>query len=121
MRPSHQRSSKSVRSVSAVSTSSAENGSSIKQHFRIDDKPPCEADALAHAAGQLLGIGGFEPIKADKVDGLQGALAPLLLRQALRFEAQLHILEHRKPWKKREGLEDHGDAVGGSYDRAGRR
>ncbi len=33
------------------------------------------------------------------------------------FEAQLHILKDRQPWKKRESLENHGDAIGGSYDR----
>ena len=89
-----------------------------KQHFRMDDKPPCEADALAHTARQLFGIGGFESIEAYEVYGLQGALAALLLRQALRFEAQFDILEHRKPRKKREGLKDHGDAVRRPDDRA---
>ncbi len=84
----------------------------------MDDKPAREADALAHTAGKLFGIGGFESIKADEVYGLQGALAALLMRQALRFEAQFDIFEHRKPWKKREGLKDHGDAVRRPDDRA---
>ena len=52
IRPSVHRSSRSVRSVSAVNTSSAENGSSISSSV---DPPPTRAQAyaLAHAAGKL--------------------------------------------------------------------
>ena len=97
-----------MRSVSAVRTSNAENGSSISSNFGIDHKRPCEAHALPHAAGQFLRIGGFEPVEADEVDGGKRAFAPFLRENALRFEPKFHILKHRKPGKKREALENHG-------------
>jgi hypothetical protein len=73
-----------VRSVSAVSTSSAENGSSIS---RI-----------------------FVAVEADQVDGGERALADLGLRQAECFETELHVLQHRQPGKQGKALEHHGDA-----------
>ena len=39
-----------------------------------------------------------------------------LLRQVQRFQAQLHILQHRQPGKQREALEHHGDALGRAFD-----
>ena len=82
-----------------------------QQHVGIDDERAGEADALAHAARQFLGIGGFEPVEADQVDGRNGALAPLGARHALRLEPELDIAEHGEPGKQREGLEHHGDAL----------
>ena len=87
--PSPHRSRKSVRSVSAVSTSSAENGSSISRMLGCDDQRAGEADALAHAARQFARIGGFETVEADQIDGRQRALADLGLGQAERFQAEL--------------------------------
>ena len=43
----------------------------------MNDQRAREADPLAHAAGQLARIGGFEPVEADQVDGRQRALADL--------------------------------------------
>ena len=37
----------------------------------LDHQRPGEADALAHAAGQLLGVGGLVAVEADDVDGAQ--------------------------------------------------
>ena len=111
MRPSTQRSSKSVRSVSAVSTSSAEKGSSIKQDRRVDDERAGKADALAHAAGQFFRKGGFEAVEADDVDRLQRARPRFGLRHFLGAQAKFHIGENRKPGKQRRALEHHGDGI----------
>ena len=78
--PSIHRSRKSVRKVSAVSTSSAENGSSIEQNVRMHDQRAGKADALAHAARQLARKGRLVAVQADQVDGGQRTLADLAPR-----------------------------------------
>ena len=65
-----------------------------QQDFRLHDQRAGEADALAHAAGKLLGIGGFEAVEADDVDRLQRALARLVERDALRPRPDLDVVEH---------------------------
>ena len=37
----------------------------------MHDQCAREADALAHAAGELARVGGFEAVQADQVDGRQ--------------------------------------------------
>src|SRR6202034_1879044 len=85
--PSAHKSRKSVRSVSAVSTSSAENGSSMvrkircntrgqhikrrrrlvqEKNIRMHHERPGKAHALPHAACQLARVGGFEAVQADE-------------------------------------------------------
>ena len=76
-----------------------------------------QADALAHAAGQLLRIGAFETAQADQVDRLLGAFSALVARHAARLQTQLHILLHGQPGKQRETLEHHRHAFGGSHHR----
>ena len=68
-----QRRSSSVRRFCAVSTSRAENGSSISSASGSHHERPGEADTLAHPAGQLLGIGRFEAVEPDPVDDPQNA------------------------------------------------
>ena len=75
-----------------------------------------EADALAHAAGELARIRRLEAVEADEVDRLQRALADLRVRQPEGLEAELHVLEHREPGKEREALKHHGDAARGTRD-----
>ena len=45
-----------------------------QQDLGLHDEGAGKADALAHAAGKLLGIGGFEAVEADGVDRLQRSL-----------------------------------------------
>ena len=88
-----------------------------QQDLRLHDQRAGEADALAHAARKLLGIGGFEAVEADDVDRLQRALARFVERNALRPEPDLDVVEHGKPGEQREALEHHRDAFGGAVDR----
>ncbi len=74
----------------------------------LDHQRPGEADALAHAARQLLGVGGLVTVQADDVDGPQRALGPLGGGHPAGLQAQLHVLLHGEPRQQREGLEDHG-------------
>src|SRR5438105_5654635 len=71
-----------------------------------------EADPLAHATGQLLGIRAFIAIKTDEIDGRQRALLAHFGGDALRLQPDLHILEHGQPGEKGEALEYHRDLAG---------
>ena len=92
MRPSRHRSSRSVRSVSAVSTSSAEKASSISSSFGMHDQRARHADALAHAARQLLGIGALVAVEADQVDRRERQLCRSAGATPLRLQADLDVL-----------------------------
>src|SRR6185437_2479737 len=54
-------------------------------------------DALRHAARQLARISVREFFEADHAQIFQPALAPFLLGDALRLEAELDILQDRPP------------------------
>ena len=82
-----------------------------QQNVGIDDEGAGKADALPHAAGQLLRIGALEPVQADDVDRFDRAPPPLGGGDALRFQAQFDIAEHRQPRKQGKALEDHRDAA----------
>ena len=66
-----------------------------EEHLGLDDESARKADALAHAAGELLGIGGFETVESHGVEHLLAALAALggvnaagLQRALRRFQAR---------------------------------
>ena len=106
-----------MRRVSAVSTSSAENGSSISSKVGSLTMRPGKANPLAHAARKLARVGGLKAVEADQIDRRHRAAAHLVRRQPERVEAELHILEDGEPRIQREGLEHHGDALGGAGNR----
>ena len=88
-----------------------------QQQRRVDHQAACEANALAHAAGQFAGVGVFETIQADQVDGRQGALAGGLAFHLQGLQARFDVFQHGQPGKQGKGLEHHGHAFG----RAGQR
>ena len=55
-----------------------------EQRVGFDDERAGEADALAHAAGELLGVGGLEAVEADEVDRALGAVAAFGCAATLR-------------------------------------
>ena len=75
-----------------------------------------KADALPHAARQLLWIGRFEAVETDEVDGLQRTLPRFVGGHPQCLEANLNVFEHRQPGEQREALEHHGDAVGRAFE-----
>src|SRR5580704_312729 len=81
---------------------------------RMDDERTRKPHTLAHAAGELTWISRLEAVEPDQVDRLESTLAHLVLGDALRFEPELHVLEHREPREQRKTLEHHGDAGGGA-------
>ncbi len=82
-----------------------------QQDVGIDDEGAGKADALPHAARQLLGIGVFEAVEADQADRLDRAPAPLGGGDALRLETQLDIPKHGQPGKQRKALKHHRQAL----------
>src|SRR6185437_14392770 len=48
-----------------------------EEDLRLHNQRSREADALAHASGQLLRVGGLEAIEADSIEYLQAAPAPV--------------------------------------------
>ena len=80
-----------------------------EQGVGFDDERAGEADALAHAAGELFGVGGFEAVETDEVDGALGAVASFGGGHVAGFEAELDVLADGEPRQQRERLEDHRD------------
>src|SRR5580693_8877981 len=87
-----QSSSNSPRSVSAVSTSSADN-----------------ANALLHAARELFWISALETVESHGINDAERALVALDRKHAASFERSFHIFEDGQPGKKRKALEDDGN------------
>jgi hypothetical protein len=48
-----------------------------EEDFGLDHQGAGKAHALPHAAGELLGIGGFKAVEADRVEHLHAAFAAL--------------------------------------------
>ena len=83
-----------------------------QEKLGIDDERARKADALAHAARQLLRVGGFEAVEADQIDRRKRAAVRLALGHGHGAQAKLDVFEHRQPREQREALEHHGDALG---------
>src|SRR5271169_497787 len=115
-RRSIQRSRRTVRIVSAVSTSSAEKGSS-SQNGRLHDERAGKADALAHAARQFARVSRFEAVEADQIDRGKRPPAAFLVRHPQGFEPRFDILQYGQPRKESEGLKDHRDPFRRAVDR----
>ena len=82
----------------------------------MHDEGARQADPLAHAARQLLGIGGFESVKSDQVDRGERTRLALLGGNSLRLKPDFHVLQHGQPREQSEALKHHGDLRGRSID-----
>ena len=111
MRPSTQRSRRSVRRVSAVSTSSAEKGSSIKRIFGWTTSARAKPTRWRMPPESSFGKAEFETVEADEVDRFQRAPARFVLGDLFCPQAKLDIGEHGEPGKQRKALKHHGDAI----------
>ena len=80
-----------------------------EEDFGLDNEGAGEADALAHAAGELLGVGGLEAVEADGVEDLEGEAAALGGLDATGFEGGFDVFEDGEPREEGEALEDDGD------------
>ncbi len=87
-----------------------------EEHFGLDDEGAGKADALAHAAGELLGEGGLEAVEADGVEHAQGAFAAGVSGDAAGLEGGLDVFQNGEPGEEGEALEDDGDVDFGVGD-----
>ena len=79
-----------------------------QQHVGIDRQRPGQADALAHAARELVRIFVLEAGEADLGDVVAGDLLALGLRHAAQLEPEGDVAQHRRPGHQREILEHEG-------------
>ena len=70
-----------------------------------------EADALTHAAGELVRVFVFVAFETDGVDPVQRAFGADLLALAAHFQAVGDVIEHGFVRQQTEALEHHADLV----------
>jgi hypothetical protein len=89
-----------------------------QEDLGVDGERAGEADALAHAAGELMRIALLEAGEADRGDVAPGDLVALRLAHAAELEAEGDVADHGRPGHQREVLEDEGALGAGAGDRA---
>ena len=82
-----------------------------QQHGRPHDERAGDADALAHAAGELLGVGGGKLGEAGQGERRRDALAALGGAEAAVLQRQGDVGRHAAPGQQGEILEDVGEGV----------
>src|SRR5262249_3863362 len=112
------RSRRSPRKVSAVSTSSEENGSASSSMSGVTKRAPAKPTRFRKPPDTSLRKAGPKPPDPDQSIAATAAPPPPTprmpaARDAERLEAELDIAEHGQPREKRVGLKNHGDALGG--------
>ena len=70
------------------------------------DERARDADALLHAARELLRVRLLEALEADEIDGAVDALGGVRAADAAAVEADADVLGDRQPRVEREALED---------------
>src|SRR5580704_8781067 len=98
----------SPRRFSAVRTSSAENGSSIKRTSGSTARARANPTLCFMPPESLFRVCRFESSQADRVQRPQSPAVPLQVLDAAREQRNFHVFEHREPGKKREALEHDG-------------
>ena len=82
-----------------------------EQDRRLGGEGAGQADALLHAARQLMRVFLRPGRQIDEFELLADLLLALGLRHAGKFEAEADIFLHRAPRQQAELLEHHGDLV----------
>ena len=79
-----------------------------QQHVGVDRQRPGEADALAHAAGELVRVAVLEAGEADLAQMLARDLLALGPWHAAQLEAEGGVAQGGGPGQQREVLEHEG-------------
>ena len=87
-----------------------------EQHVGVDGERAGEADALAHAAGELVRVALLEAGEADLVDVVPGDVVALALRRAAQLEPEGDVADHGRPRHQGEILEHEGALRAGPGD-----
>ena len=106
----------------------------VEHHLRVGGERAGHADALLHAAGELVGELVLDLLQADQLQHRAGALEALPLAHPLDLETERDVVDHAAVREQAEVLEDHrhvlpaqvpqiglagaGDVVLGDPDRA---
>ncbi len=109
-------SSSSLRRFSAVSTSRAEKGSSMKSTSGSTTSARAKPTRCRMPPESSFGIGRFESVQADGVEHLHAALAALVRRHAAGLQGRFDVFKHGQPGKERKALEDDRDVDFGVGD-----
>ena len=88
-----------------------------QQQAGLGDERAGEADALAHATGELAGIGPLEAGEAHHLDVLRDLGAGVGVDAALHLQAEADVLLDGAPGHQRVVLEDDGAVGAGAGDR----
>src|SRR5690606_1058926 len=84
----------------------------VEQHdLRVHGEGAGQADALLHAAGELVGVGLGVPLQADEGEDLAGPLVARRLRRALDLQPVRDVVDHLAVRQQAEVLEDHAHVV----------
>ena len=94
-----------------MSGSSAEKGSSIKQHIRVGSQRAGKAHPLLHAARQLMGEFGTPCAKFHDVEDGGSLAHAFVLGHLTDFKRHGDIVQHGPVRHQREILEDHTDLL----------
>ena len=92
-----------------------------EQHPRVAGQRPRQPDALLHAAGELVGVGGLVAAQPHQLDDLGGLGAALLLAHAADLEAVGDVVDDLAVRQQPEVLEDHRDVVAAQVAQLGGR
>ena len=107
----------SCRSCAAVSTSSAENGSSMSRRSGSTTRARANPTRWRMPPESSFGNASSKPSSPMRSIARQCALAALRRLHATRVQTELDVLQHRQPRQQREALEDHGDVRVRAVDR----
>src|ERR1035437_2457236 len=102
-------SSSSLRRFSAVSTSRALKGSSMKRTSGSTTRARAKPTPLLHAAGQFLRVGAFKAVQTNRVQYFHAAVAAHIGGNAARLQWGFNIFQHREPGKECKALKNDGD------------
>src|SRR5262249_53860141 len=83
----------------------------------VHGEGPRQVGALAHAAGQLVGVVALEAREADELDVVLRARYGLFAGLALHLEPEHHVVDDGAPGEERVALEDEPAVGPGPHDR----
>ena len=88
-----------------------------QQHLRIDRERARDADALLHAAGELIRPPAAGVLQADEIEIALRGLAQLGAAHALHFQPEHHVFQRGQPRQQFGMLEHHAAIVAAAGDR----
>ena len=92
----------SPRRFSAVSTSSAEKGSSMNKNLRLDASARANPTRCFMPPDNSLGYADSKPCNPTEASARSALRCRLEMRDPAREQRRFHVFQHREPREKRE-------------------